>query len=56
MITKEGQRFLNEQITVLFEQLRDEQIDAHQFMRLLDMVYRDYLDFHPEEHPNFEQQ
>lgn len=44
---------LREQIDLLFEQLRSKQIDVHQFMRLLGMVYGDYLDFHPMEHPYY---
>jgi len=44
---------LQEQIDLLFEQLRSEKINVHQFMQLLGMVYGDYLDFHPEEHPYY---
>ena len=44
---------LQEQIDLLFEQLRSKEIDVHQFMKLLGMVYGDYLDFHPTEHPYY---
>ncbi len=46
-------RELKEQIDLLFEQLREGEIDVHQFMHLLDMAYGDYVDFHPEEHPYY---
>ena len=43
---------LKDQIDFLLGQWRAGVIkDVHQFMTLLDMIYKDYLEFHPEEHP-----
>jgi len=44
---------LKDQINLLFIQLQNNSIDPHQFMKLLDMVYSDYLDFHPEARPDY---
>ena len=44
---------LDEQVELLSDQLRNGEINIHQFMKLLGMVYGDYLDFHPEEHPYY---
>jgi hypothetical protein len=44
---------LKDQIDLLLEQLRQGDINVHQFMKLLDMCYKDYIEFHPEEHPYY---
>lgn len=48
---KPAEQALKNQIRFLLGQLRQGAVDIHQFMRLLDMTYKDYLDFYPEERP-----
>lgn len=48
-----AEKSLRNQINFLLSQLRDSSINIHQFMKLLDMTYKDYLDFYPEERPEF---
>ena len=44
---------LNEQIEFLLQECRNGLIDIHQLMKLIDMAYSDFLDFHPQEKENF---
>ena len=44
---------LQEEIIFLLDQLRFKEIDLHQFMVLLDMIYQDFLEMNPEEHPYY---
>lgn len=53
---KPSEKALNQQIAFLWSQLKQKAITIHDFMKLLDMAYGDYLDFHPEEHPALEKQ
>jgi len=56
MIQKTGEKDLKSlkaQVKFLMGQLRLGVVDIHQFMRLLEMSYGDYLDFHPEERPSY---
>ena len=40
-----------EQITFLLSEARAGSMGIHELMKLIDVAYRDYLDFHPEEVP-----
>jgi len=45
---------LQEQIEFLLQEYRNGAItDIHQLMRLIEMAYSDYLDFHPPEKENY---
>lgn len=44
---------LYEQIDFLLTEARTGSISMHELMKLLDVAYRDYLDFHPEEMPAY---
>jgi len=46
--------FFREQALLLFEEYKAGKITADQYMELLGMVYGDYLELHPEEHPYYE--
>jgi hypothetical protein len=46
------QKSFKEQIRFLVGQLHNRSIDEHQFMKLMDMAYKDYLEFYPEERQN----
>ncbi len=48
-----GEKVLKEQISYLLGQLRTGNVSVHEFMKLLEMMYGDYLDFHPEERPDW---
>lgn len=43
-----------EQVELLLEQLRQKEITVSEFMKLLGMVWGDYVEFHPEKHPYYE--
>ncbi len=53
MPQKPGEKALKEQVKFLMGQLRIGAVNIHQFMKLLEMAYGDYLDFHPEERPSY---
>lgn len=46
---------LNEQIKLVLSEYRCGNINIGQVMRLIDMVFGDYYDFHPEDHPYYEE-
>ena len=48
-----GEDVLQEQIVFLLGQLHTGNVTVHEFMKLLEMQYGDYLDFHPEERPEW---
>ncbi len=43
--------FFREQAMLLFEEYKSGKVTTEEYVRLLGMVYGDYLDLHPEEHP-----
>ena len=45
---------LQEEIRFLLDQLRLKEIDSHQFMVFLDIIYKDFLEMNPEEHPYYD--
>jgi hypothetical protein len=45
---------VHDEIKFLLDQLRKKEIDLHKFMILLDMMYQDFLELNPEEHPYYE--
>ena len=52
-MSSKASEFFREQALILFEEYRNGKINANEYMKLLGMVYGDYLDNHPEEHPYF---
>ncbi len=50
---KSSEKALHEQIAYLLKQLHCGDVTVHQFMKLLQMTYGDYLEFHPEERPDY---
>ncbi len=46
--------FFRDQALLLFDEYKAGRINTHEYMRLLGMVYGDYLDLHPEEHPYYD--
>jgi hypothetical protein len=42
-----------EQIEYLMEECRKGSISVHELMKLIDMAYKDYLEFHPDELDNY---
>jgi len=56
MTNKKSERdiFLEDQIDFLMSQLRSGFINVHEFMKLLEMTYGDYLELHPREHPVYD--
>lgn len=49
----QAERGLRVQINFLMREYRNKRITMHQLMSLIDMAYRDYLDFHPEDRPGY---
>ena len=43
------EKSIRTQINLLMREYRQGKIDIHQLIRLIDMVYRDYMEFFPEE-------
>lgn len=50
---KPGERFIKDQLQFLAEQLQCHCIDVPQFMKLISMVYSDWMEFFPEEKPEY---
>ena len=48
-MSSNASEFFREQALILFEEYRNGKINADEYMKLLGMVYGDYLDNHPEE-------
>ena len=44
----EVDRALDEQLGFLIAEYKLKAIDVHEFVRLVDIMYSDFLDFHPE--------
>lgn len=40
---------INHQIEEVIKELKEKKIDVHEAMKLIDIIYKDYLDFYPEE-------
>ncbi len=40
---------INHQIKEVIKELNEKKIDVHEAMKLIDIIYKDYLDFYPEE-------
>jgi hypothetical protein len=40
---------LEEQLDLLIAEYKQKAIDIHEFVRLVDIMYKDFLDFHPVE-------
>lgn len=38
---------LKEQLDLLISEYRQKAIDLHEFVRLVEIMYKDFLDFHP---------
>lgn len=48
------QKVFHDELNFLLEQLKTGQVKSiHELMKLLDMAYSDYLEFHPEEIPEY---
>lgn len=52
-MNQRAQADLNEQTKLIMRELRCGEIDIDQFMKLLNMIYGDYYDSHPEDHPYY---
>ncbi len=52
-MNKRAENDLQEQVKLIFAEYRCGDINIDQVMKLIGMVYGDYYDFHPEDHPYY---
>ena len=48
----EDDKAIRRQINYVLREYKYGSIDIHKLIQLIDMIYRDYLDFHPEARPD----
>lgn len=55
-MNKRAENDLHEQIKLVLAEYRRGDINIGQVMKLIEMVYGDYYDSHPEDHPYYAEQ
>lgn len=56
-MVRNSQEELDKQLSLLLDEYRSGNIkDVHELMKLIDMIYRDWIEFHPEERIKMQRQ
>lgn len=55
-MNKRAEADLKEQIKLILAEYRNGEVNIDQVMKLIAMVYGDYYDSHPEDHPYYAEQ